>query len=341
MTRRLPITAAAIARPRRGAGGGRGVARAAFTIVELLVVIAIMIVLLGLTGAAISGARASQKRQATQLLISKLDTIVQQQLATYSSRSVPSPPDLNGDGRPDYPANMTAASYRAWYIRRNLITGDLPDRWTDVAAIASGSTAAVGTTMLPITAVQRAYADTFKNGKQPTPQYAGAECLFMIVMQGGIANCLDCADLRTAQIGDKDTDGSGKTVGDGWPEFLDEWGNPIGFILWPAGLVLPAGSASKFFTDSRALDLAFPATAGTSPIPSLGMRPLIYSAGPDGQYGFNRADEASQLTAGTGPVGRDCGNWSVEPAASMAGPDPQKPGAVVDNLTNFDAEVKK
>lgn len=300
--------------------------RGAFTIVELLVVIAIMIMLLTLAGAAVSGARASQKRQATQLLINKLDAILQQQFTTYASRNV----ITSGST----PSGMTAAAYRAWYIRRNLITGDLPDRWTDVAAIASGTTVASGTTSLPITAPQRTYAAFWKGviqrNKQPTDQYAGAECLFMIVMQGGIANCLDCGELRTAERGDKD--------GDGAFEFWDAWENPIGFILWPAGLVLPAGQATKFYSGTRGLDAAFPA-AGVSPIPGLGMRPLIYSAGPDGDYGFNRASEASQVTAGSGPTGRDCGNWSVEPAASMA--SPEKPAAVVDNLTNFDAEVVK
>lgn len=330
MTPGLPSIVPTRAAFRPEGRGDRGMSRGAFTIVELLVVIAIMIMLLTLAGAAVSGARASQKRQATQLLINKLDAILQQQFTTYASRNV----ITSGST----PSGMTAAAYRAWYIRRNLITGDLPDRWTDVAAIASGTLTVngSGTPKLPITAPQRTYAAVWQGkNAQPSDQYAGAECLFMIVMQGGIANCLDCGELRTSERGDKD--------GDGFFEFWDAWENPIGFILWPAGLMLPGGSATKFFSDPRSLDAPFP-TAGTSPSPGLGMRPLIYSAGPDGEYGFNRASEASQLTAGTGPVGRDCGNWKVEPAepgASMAGPDPQKPGATIDNITNFDAELVK
>ena len=33
----------------------------------------------------------------------------------------------------------------------------------------------------------------------------------------------------------KDTDG------DGWNEFVDAWGNPLSFILWPVGLQKPDG----------------------------------------------------------------------------------------------------
>ena len=318
MTRRLPIIAASLTRPRRGAGDGSGMARAAFTIVELLVVMAIMIVLLGLTGAAVSGARASSKKQQTQLLISKLDAIVQQQFATYASSSVVASGVI--------PADMTKAAYRGWFIRRNLITGDLPDRWTDVKAIATGTltVSGNGSATLPITAQQRVYAAIWNGfANKPTDQYAGAECLFMIVMQGGIADCLDCGELKTGERGDKDNDGAF--------EFWDQWGNPIGFILWPSGLELPAGSTSKFFSGTRSL-----LPSATSSAPALGMRPLIYSAGPDGEYGFERNSESEQLTAGSSPVGRDCGNWEKPPAfATPSG------SVAADNITNLDGEARQ
>ncbi|MFM8734433.1 MAG: type II secretion system protein [Pirellulales bacterium] len=321
MTRRLPTVDAAIARPRRGAAAGGGLGRPGFTLVELLVVIGIMLVLLSLAGAAVSGARAASRRLATESLIGKLDAIIQQQYSTYASRSAATSGGV--------PTGMTGASYRAWYVRRNLISGDLPDRWTDVAAIAAGSVTVSpsGTAKLPLTAPQRAYAEIW-NSLKPTDQYAGAECLFMIVMQGGIASCLDCGELRTAERGDKD--------GDRAYEFWDEWGNPIGFILWPAGLQWPPGQSDKFFSGSRSLDAAFPA-AGTSPAPGLGMRPLIYSAGPDGEYGFNRMGETSNLMAGSGGI--DCGNPDKDPTKSMAGPE--SAAKMLDNITNFDAEVKR
>ncbi|MEX0671563.1 MAG: prepilin-type N-terminal cleavage/methylation domain-containing protein, partial [Pirellulales bacterium] len=297
-----------------------------FTLVELLVVLAIMMVLMGLMASAVSAARGSQNKQATQMLIAKLDTIIQQQFATYASRNVL----LSGSTPTGFPSK---AAYRSWYIRRNLITGDLPDRWTDVAAVASGTTVAATitgtTTYLPLTGPQRSYASMYKSGTAPpSDQYAGAECLFMTVMQGGFTNCLDCGELKTSDRGDKDTDGAF--------EFWDAWGNPIGFILWPAGLELPAGTGTKFFSASRSLENPFVG----SPSPALGMRPLIYSAGPDGEYGFNRDNERPTLTSGSTPVGRDCGNWTTTNTGSSA-------GAVDgidyrdDNITNFDAEARK
>lgn len=305
--------------------------RGGYTLVELLVAVTIILVLMGILAGAASSARTSSKRQATQLLISKLDAIIQQQYATYANRGVV----VSGP----VPSGMTAASYRAWYVRRNLISGDLPDRWSDVAAMASGTTVAAtvsgSTTYFPVTPTQRAYAGVYASLTasgttlaELQSQYTGAECLFMIVMQGGVANCIDCGELRTADRGDKD--------GDGAFEFWDAWGNPIGYILWPAGVRVPPGSSATFFTTGgRSLETPFPA-AGSSVSPGLGMRPLIYSAGPDGDYGFDRQSEAPTLTAGS-PPGRDCGNWLTTPTSSMAAPS----AGASDNITNFDAEVTR
>jgi hypothetical protein len=72
------------------------------------------------------------------------------------------------------------------------------------------------------------------------------------------------------------------------------------------------------------------------------MRPLIYSAGPDGEYGFNRASEASNLLAGTGSfVGFDCGNPLANPTQTMASPEAAAAAVTADNITNLDAEAKR
>jgi type II secretory pathway pseudopilin PulG len=296
-----------------------------------MVVMTIMTLLVGLLGAALSGSRSSSKKQQTQLLISKLDAIIRQQFGSYASKTASSPATP--------PSGMTRAAYRSWYIRRNLISGDLPDRWTDVQAIATGTTVASGTTCLPLSSPQRAYQSLW-NGLTPEkrtmpatdPQkhiaatYAGAECLFMIVMQGGVANCIDCGDLKTVQRGDKDDDGAF--------EFWDAWGNPIGFILWPAAVQLPAATGATFFSGARALEDPLPGV-GVYPSPGLGMRPLIYSAGPDGEYGFDRANEDSNILAGV-----NCGNWKASPTQNAAG---QVSGTDyrADNITNLDAEAAK
>ena len=133
---------------------------------------------------------------------------------------------------------------------------------------------------------------------------------------GGIANCLDCGDLAGSSIGDKD--------GDGAFEFWDAWGNPIGYILWPGDLQLPADSGTKFFSASPPFA---PGATGRT------LRPLIYSAGADGEYGFERNGEAGNLTADAS----SCGNPAVAPTSTSAAPLAD----ASDNLTNFDAEAKQ
>jgi len=315
--RRQPFPARRCQPPPPPAEGRREAACGGFSLVELLVVISIIITLVLMTGAAVSAARTSQKRQATQALIAKLDAIISQQFGSYGSRVIPEGLTV--------PSGMTAGTHRAWYIRRHMINGDLPDRWVDVKYMADHPADFTSPT-------QRAYIASWNaNATQPTDSYQGAECLFMIIMQGGIASCVDCNELQSATKGDKDEDG--------FFEFWDAWGNPIAFLLWPSAVELPAGTGTRFFSGPRPLEPPFP-TTGPSPSPSLGMRPLIYSAGADGEYGFETQAAVANLSVGTNPVGRDCGNWEVSPASLYGGPAAGGDDHT-DNLTNLDAEAMR
>lgn len=283
--------------------------RRAFSLVELLVVITIILVLMALTGAGVSAARNSQRVQATRELIAKLNAIVSQQYASYASLELPGVPPTS----------------RPLELRRR-VTRDMPDRWVDVKQVAANASALSSRH-------QRSYFAVW-NSLNPPPannafdshpnrdKYAGAECLFMIVMRGGIANCLDCTDLAAEPIGDKD--------GDGAFEFQDAWGNPIGYILWPGGLELPADTGTKFFSQTAPFG---PTATGA------GLRPLIYSAGPDGvdtaspdgQFGFRCDFGTSNLQSA------QCGDPAAAPVSDFAKP---LTGAS-DNITNFDAEAKR
>ncbi len=369
-------------RSRREAVEG-SIFRGGFSLTELLVVMSVMVVLIGLAGAAVSSARTSSKKQQTQQTIAKLDAIIRQQFASYSAKAIPTPsPAVLGA------ASMTASQYRAWYIRRNLITGDLPDRWSDIAVLATGtySVTVSGTLYLPLTASQRTYAaavrDTVRKNRPGKPaipnptaddlnaeaawlgeSYSSAECLFLIIMQGGFADCVDCSELKSSPRGDKD--------GDGAFEFWDAWGNPIGFLLWPAAAELPAGKGLAFFdpTGPRRLTPPFEDANRNGTLdggedanqnlvldratPSCGMVPLIYSAGPDGYLGprndgtcgydcGNLPQANLLLLTGTvpTPVGRDCGNWTISPTKTFGA----KNGTETidyrsDNITNLDLEA--
>jgi prepilin-type N-terminal cleavage/methylation domain-containing protein len=284
-----------------------------FTLTELLVAISIVLVLMGLLSAAVSRARGSMKRQATAAVIQRLDALIQDQFVRYDSMAV-SPAVI--------PSSFTnKAAGRAWYVRRNLISGDLPDCWNDVRLMATGTLTAGQGQTFPVTAIQRAHVGYLQSLPQsPSDDFEDAECLFMIIMAGGIADCIDCGELRTAPRGDKDVDGAF--------EFWDEWGSPIRFVLWPAGLELPV--PTRFFSGSRALDSADAA----SPRPGLGMRPLIFSAGPDG-LGATAMNGGSNLD-----LGIDCGNPSNATVALFGGPDSSGVGRS-DNITNFDDEAKR
>jgi prepilin-type N-terminal cleavage/methylation domain-containing protein len=307
-------------RPPRPAlpGAGRGEAagvlpRGGYTLVELLVSVSIILVLLALLGGAISAARNGAQAGATTNAISKLDQVILTQFRRYESRSVPR--DVVNSLRQTI-ANPSAA--RAWHIRRNMIAADMPDRWSDVAVMASG------TSSFPRTGAQAAYIATYNAANpKPTAQYGGAECLFMIAMQGGFADCLDCNGLGQLKKGDKDADGA--------LEFWDEWNNPIDYILWAPGYRKP-GETTPFFAP---LDSAFPTTGAVRP--GLGMRPLIYSAGPDEQYGLERNGDAGTLSRGSSPMGRDCGNPGDATTSTSGGPSGTSgDDDRTDNIVNLD-----
>jgi prepilin-type N-terminal cleavage/methylation domain-containing protein len=225
--------------------------RQAFSLVELLVVVSIILVLMGLLATGVSAARGSQRKQATQALITKIDRVIQQHYSSYASRAVP---------------GATSTADRASKLR--LLAGyELPDSWAAVRAINTG------TTGVRRTAPQAAYGGVLTTSTAATISdgYGDAECLFMIVMQGGVGSCLDCDALATIQKGDVDNDGA--------CEFLDAWGQPIRYVLWPSALRLPPVDGDLFFSSTLPFESGTPAFArgGT-------MRPLVFSGGPQQPY---------------------------------------------------------
>jgi hypothetical protein len=224
----------------------------------------IVLVLSSLMGVAVSASRNSAKIGSTRGLIAKLEGIIGTQFDSYAGRNpVVTPDKTRGD------------------VLRDVVEKDLPDSWERVERLANdaGDTA----TLEAMSPHQRAYVSVWnsiaKRGmtEQVRHSNGSAECLFMIIMQGGVSDCLDCRMSRI-EVGDQDRD----TM----PEFLDAWGRPIGFVLWPRNLRLPASARTAFFSTKSPFDPVMPA-----PSEALGglMRPLIYSAGPDGEAGMGDA----------------------------------------------------
>jgi prepilin-type N-terminal cleavage/methylation domain-containing protein len=147
--------------------------------------------------------------------------------------------------------------------------------------------------------------------------WASAKCLFMIVM--AIPGAAE--QFQQDEIGNPDNDG--------FRVFVDGWGNPINFIRWPVGFVndpsngiyadgdLQSGDPTKDPDpfDPRGVFVQWLPTSYTgAPISQtnypagFAIYPLIYSAGPDGEY---------DLFQGAGPTTSASSSPSV--SASYSG----------------------
>jgi type II secretory pathway pseudopilin PulG len=263
--------------------------RRAFSLVELLVVVTLIVMLLAMMATALNSARASGAKQKTRASIMMLDSIIQQHYRATESMRVPEGED------------------RGVAIRKQ-VTADMPDSWAEITYIKDHPADFAA-------ARHRGYGATL-NALSPSSTVADAECLFMIIMQGGLADCLDCSGLGSIPVGDTDNDGA--------QEFLDAWGEPIRYVLWPGSFELPPGQ--PFFDTKRPFDdgpLANPDRPGGT------MRPLLFSGGPS-RKSSTAINDASYLESGNAGT----------PGNGLGGPDGGDDYRN-DNITNFDDEVRK
>jgi len=282
----------------RSAGAARG-----FSMTELLVAVSIVLVLMTLLGGGVSAARTSGAKQKVRSTIAVIDAILREHFTRVESSRTPA---------------SGPAQDRAAMLRRQ-VTADMPDSWAEVAYMKQQNDAEPEDELKPFhSARQRGYV-AFFNDVQPTSQFGDAECLFMIVMQGGLADCLTCLGLERIKIGDKDEDGA--------LEFWDEWDEPIRYVLWPAGFELPIGT--RFFSEVLPFSAMAPAGSDGSP-----MRPLIFSGG-QSRLSSTAVHDGSYLQ-----LGNACGdpaNATISGLGGLAGSDDHRR----DNITNFDGEAKR
>lgn len=267
-----------------------------FTLVELLVAIAIILVLMALMGAAVSATRTSGSRLKTQGTIAALDEILQRHFTNCEASRL----------------GATASATRGLALRRQ-VTADMPDSWDEVRYMKTQSQEFKSPR-------QRGYV-AFLDAESPTDEYGDAECLFMIVMQGALADCLGCSVLDNTSKGDLDSDGA--------MEFWDAWGKPIRYVLWPGGFERPIGT--RYFSTVAPFETP-PATASTSEI----MRPLVFSLGPDGTS--STAVHRAPPYLG---MGNDCGNPTQADIRTYGGLETSagRDGRE-DNITNLDGGTR-
>jgi prepilin-type N-terminal cleavage/methylation domain-containing protein len=277
----------------------------AFTLVELLIVISIIAILsamlLGVAATSAEQARGSRSKS----MIAKINGLVMQQYDTYKDRRAPvndaNPALRNLKGVDRAKARL--------YALRELMLMEIPDRWSDVLLnsvenvsqpsdlgqprylAASGGSTFGGPT--PIIETYRRQFFAMKNAgvsNETILENQGAECLYLFVMHAtsdGEARGL----FNESSIGDTD--------GDGAYEFLDGWGNPIGFIRWPAGYESSKQvNARMWSTDLNDTNWIQQAAVDHDPFDvfrvdanAFRTMPLIYSMGADERSSLYRAEE--------------------------------------------------
>jgi prepilin-type N-terminal cleavage/methylation domain-containing protein len=295
--------------------------RPGVTLIELLITMAIMAIIsaaiLGTATAAMENARQNR----TQVLITKIQGLLQERLASYETRRVEvntlilnpinqavsnTASDLTPEGRQKFAAaNVTRGHMLAdvqLLAKRELIKYEMPDHWADVIDDPPVFLQGVPS---PMRTYNRKYQQLLSSGVSldNINLNDGAECLFLTIMT--VTGDGEARTMFSKQdIGDVD--------GDGANEFIDGWGNPIAWVRWPAGFAprSPLMSADSG-ADHDPLDVyrrdqpgtfppatSFPSVAQPyvarlrDPLPAFRMPPLVYSSGPDGISDINTTNDS-------------------------------------------------
>jgi len=303
------------------------------TLVELLITMVIITIISAAVLGTASAAMENAREKRTQGLVLRIHGLLNERLESYGSRRVDISAAILFDIEDKYRTQQITGVQRGHMMAdarllglRELIKYEMPDRWSDVFNQPLNPTNPRGTfrdnlpTVLgSIPALARLYqrrlASLSSDDRDEIVANEGAECLYLTVMYAtgdGEARTL----FSDQDIGDAD--------GDGAPEFLDGWGNPIQYIRWPAGFtpstlmsadaegdhdpfdMYRRDSPSVLPTSEPRPDRYPPAmqesvtymrnrnAAGAAMRRLLAFRlvPLVYSAGPDGEAGLHHASNA-------------------------------------------------
>lgn len=288
--------------------------RRGFTLVELLITISIISILVSMSMGAVFMAQESARHERTQALISKLHNVIIDRWETYRTRRLM----LVVAGTP---ANRLIGV-------RELMRLEMPDRYEDL--VFNPTTVAVpglrNTYLRRINNARLKYnaangtshanANAFIQNVLGDPNinpHQSAECLYLLIAASMPAD--ERAEFKEKEYAD--------TNGNFMPEFVDAWGTPIHFLRWAPGFISdvhlqdPIDHHDPFDPYGLQMGLSSanikknPPPLGTAPpepapfnagsIQAWGFAivPLIYSAGPDKEYGiqelFRAAPEANAV----------------------------------------------
>jgi prepilin-type N-terminal cleavage/methylation domain-containing protein len=276
-----------------------------FTLVELLVTLSIIGILatamLGVASVAGDTAREAKTRHT----ISRLHTLLMEQVDSYKTRRVPLQKvirDQIGVQVASQNRGKALANARLFALRE-LMLMELPDRWSDILLANVGSPPNAPMYLDDRPGLAKVYLRRFQNiygannkltGNTNTREdivlHQGAECLYLVITLAtgdGEARSL----FGESSIGDVD--------GDGAPEFLDGWGHPISFLRWAPGVESDAQMNANALGNPNNDAWKVAAAGDHDPFDmyrreSTAFRtmPLIFSGGPDEVYGIYTSDGA-------------------------------------------------
>ena len=273
-------------------GEMKKIARPGFTLLELLVVIAMIALIASAILFAMFGALEEAKGARTRAEITRLHEIIMERYSAYESRSLQIPAMASLSRLPD-PREVARVRVLAM---RDLMRMEMPDRITDVIDVGP-NLAGPSELRLYYPNIYATNVTQFVNVKLAPPSlhlsyrkrataswseaYQGAECLYLIVSAIHEEGGDPIEFFSSSEIGDVDLDGM--------PEFLDGWGQPIGFFRWAPGFESPMQIANPETNpdpfDPLKTDVRWhfqqPVKAGLVN-GTYRLVPLIYSAGRDG-----------------------------------------------------------
>lgn len=281
--------------------------RLAFTLVELLMVVAVIGILATFVMVALAGVNQSAKEDRTTVQIAKVHELLMDKYQEYQHRRMP---PVNGRmalarQKPNFEGWLNANGGYALVAQDRLIATremmrlELPSSKDEVVGPNANRQSLLLDPLNPsrgnplIPALSRAYYRKAASmtvtdlDKDPSisawsPDHEAAECLYLIVSQLRDANVSALEFFSEQEIGDAD--------GDGMLELQDSWGTPILWQRWVPGFL--SNLQVSLAQQPEQEDMFDPMQVGDAYDPSFptnlprALVPLIFSAGPDGLYGF-------------------------------------------------------
>lgn len=281
-----------------------GHSRPSFTLIELLVSIAIIGVMAGMVLYTLAGAQQDALRNRTRGTIDKINQIILERWEGYRYRSVKlpvSPEALQNK----WITPRQVATLRSLFLK-DMMRMEMPDSYWDLAYTPTDLNLTLTNGVMNFKSspgreynvlrnyfrmgpvIETATAATLIPATKPTPhwsdRYQSAECLYAIVAHSTSGGGSALEGFVASEISDVD--------GDGFPEFIDAWGEPISWIRWPAGYASQL-NLSYMTTSPDAFDPLRTAFQWNDPSFTLKpwtVVPLIVSAGSDRQFGIDQPD---------------------------------------------------